>query len=176
MELAGLSVATAVHDFVSTLAVSCVGERKNILVICGPGNNGGDGLVAARHLAHFGHNVTVAYPKQGKGQLFSNLVQQCSNMRIPINTNADDLSTYDLIVDAIFGFSFEGPIREPFNNLIASLASSQIPVISVDVPSGWHVDHGDVFLTSFVPAAVVSLTAPKKCMVDYDGMHYLGGR
>ncbi len=54
MELAGLSVAEAVHDIYPT--------HYRVLVCCGPGNNGGDGLVAARHLSSFGHQVTVHVP------------------------------------------------------------------------------------------------------------------
>ncbi|PYI26229.1 hypothetical protein BP00DRAFT_356444, partial [Aspergillus indologenus CBS 114.80] len=64
MELAGLSVSQAVYRIHPPSA------GKNILVICGPGNNGGDGLVAARHLAHFGYNPKVYYPKEGKNELY----------------------------------------------------------------------------------------------------------
>lgn len=46
------------------------------------------------------------------------------------------LNQFDLIVDSIFGFSFEGPPRDPFKTIIAALARTQVPVISVDVPSG----------------------------------------
>ena len=61
MELAGLSVATAVDEFASQLNID------NVLILCGPGNNGGDGLVAARHLWHFGYKPTIIYPKQNNG-------------------------------------------------------------------------------------------------------------
>ena len=57
MELAGLSVAEAIHQFYQL--ESC----KNVLVLCGPGNNGGDGLVAARHLSSFGYSVTAVVPR-----------------------------------------------------------------------------------------------------------------
>ena len=55
MELAGLAVAQSTHDFFK--------EPKKVLVICGPGNNGGDGFVAARHLQQFGWTPTIFYPK-----------------------------------------------------------------------------------------------------------------
>jgi periplasmic divalent cation tolerance protein len=48
--------------------------------------------------------------------------------------------------------------------------------MSVDIPSGWDVDKGDVLGTGLVPAAVVSLTLPKRCMMGYQGTHYVGGR
>lgn len=57
MELAGLAVATA--------AVEHLGDKRRVLVLCGPGNNGGDGLVAARHLKHFGFEPVVYYPRTG---------------------------------------------------------------------------------------------------------------
>ena len=58
MELAGLSVAQATHDFWR------MKQSKRILVVCGPGNNGGDGIVAARHLQMFGYECSILYPKQ----------------------------------------------------------------------------------------------------------------
>ena len=77
---------------------------------------------------------------------------------------------------AVFGFSFLGPPKEPYSNFISFLASTNIPVISVDVPSGWDVDQGDIYDTKFKPSAVVSLTLPKLCMKDYKGFHFVGGR
>jgi NAD(P)H-hydrate epimerase len=78
MELAGLSVACGVNDYYLKYLEQKV--NKKILIICGPGNNGGDGLVAARHLKHFGYEPTIILPKQGSGQLFINLVKQCKDL------------------------------------------------------------------------------------------------
>jgi len=64
MELAGLSVSQAVYK------VHPPSAGRRILVVCGPGNNGGDGLVAARHLVHYGYTPSVYYPKQGKNELY----------------------------------------------------------------------------------------------------------
>lgn len=172
MELAGLSVATSVHDFMTVSNVN----GKRVLVVCGPGNNGGDGLVAARHLSHFGYSPTILYPKEGKSNHYINLTHQCRDLGIPITTTTPNFGDFDVIVDALFGFSYHGPPRAPYDSLITALATSPRPVISVDIPSGWDVEKGDIYQMGFNPAAVVSLTAPKACMMDYNGAHYLGGR
>lgn len=64
MELAGLSVSQAVYK------VHPPSKGRNILVACGPGNNGGDGLVAARHLHHYGYKPFIYYPKRSKNELY----------------------------------------------------------------------------------------------------------
>ena len=143
MELAGLSVACSLADVYD--------KRNKILVFCGPGNNGGDGLVAARHLHHFGYDVSVCYPKQTDRQLYKNLVIQCKALKtIPfldvpaslqyLSANQDRL----IILDAIFGFSFKGAPRPPFNEVLEALRGMKnVPIVSVDIPSGWQVETGD---------------------------------
>lgn len=64
MELAGLSVAQATHDFIEKQLNLSDPSQVRILTVCGPGNNGGDGIVAARHLKFFGYQSTLIYPKQ----------------------------------------------------------------------------------------------------------------
>ena len=183
MELAGYSVACSVHSYYHTHINKHTQSdaAPKVLLYCGPGNNGGDGLVAARHLKHFGFSPFVVYPRQAKGALFENLARQITDLEIPVLANPLDLdaSTYnsfDVVVDALFGFSFEGPSREPFTSIIKQFASSSVPVLSVDIPSGWDVNEGDKYGTGFFPAAVISLTAPKLCMKPYRGVHYIGGR
>ena len=181
MELAGLSVAEAVYQVVEESRPSN-NQKPKILVVCGPGNNGGDGLVAARHLVMFGYECEIVYPKQSKKQHFINLVQQCEDVGILIGTEMpQDCASYDAIVDAIFGFSFHGAPREPFATILqqikkASSSSSSTVAISVDVPSGWNVDEGDVAKTGFTPDVLISLTTPKHCSKSFSGRHFLGGR
>ena len=67
MELAGLSVSQALYN------LSPPSKTPRILIACGPGNNGGDGLVAARHLHHFGYKPSVYFPKQSKNELYERL-------------------------------------------------------------------------------------------------------
>ncbi|CAM9471390.1 unnamed protein product [Phaeothamnion confervicola] len=174
MELAGLSVACAVADVFPT-SVSITASDL-VLIVAGPGNNGGDGLVAARHLRQFGYAPTVVYPKRTNKPLYDNLVKQCEWHEIPVLDDLPDAplsSSFDVIIDAIFGFSFRGMPRPPFD---AILARGAVPVVAVDVPSGWDVEGGDVARSGYMPAALVSLTTPKRSARHFVGRHYLGGR
>lgn len=93
-------------------------------------------------------------------------------------------ASFDGVIDALFGFSFRGPMREPFASvmaaLVAELAASDelFPVVSVDVPSGWHVDDGDVHGMGLQPSCLVALTAPKPCTAKLAASAdlWLGGR
>lgn len=183
MELAGLSVAEAVYQVVEEKRLDQVRKPK-ILVVCGPGNNGGDGLVAARHLVMFGYDCEVVYPKQSKKEHYVNLVEQCKDVGILIRTEfPSNTKEYAAIVDSIFGFSFKGEPRAPFDDILKRMkeaGSSSNPnallTISVDVPSGWNVDEGDVAKTGFLPDVLVSLTTPKECSRSFTGRHFVGGR
>ncbi|KAI9183247.1 hypothetical protein H9P43_004164 [Blastocladiella emersonii ATCC 22665] len=177
MELAGLSVAQA--------AVRVFPQPGPVLVCCGPGNNGGDGLVAARHLVHFGYSPTVYYPKVSSKPLFVGLVRQLENLGVPFTGEPPlkvafeaALARSDFVIDALFGFSFSGPIRAPFDTAIEAINASGKPVLSVDIPSGWDVERGQVDAGQGIrsPHALISLTAPKQGVIGYTGIHYVGGR
>ncbi|CCG84189.1 protein of unknown function [Taphrina deformans PYCC 5710] len=174
MELAGLAVACAVHR--ATHGVPCT-----VLVIAGPGNNGGDGLVAARHLQLFGYTTEVYIPKK-KGGIYSRLLNQLIGLGIVIHDSVDYSigDGYGYIVDAIFGFSFSGDVRAPFDRTINELSQTRIPVLSVDAPSGWHIEDGQPAAgkvgANFYPTALISLSAPKPCSRHFRGRHFLGGR
>ena len=81
-----------------------------------------------------------------------------------------------MVIDAIFGFSFSGPIRAPFDEVLPLLIQSKLPIISIDIPSGWDVEKGDAQNTGFVPDVLISLTAPKEGVRGFKGRHFLGGR
>ena len=181
MELAGLSVACAVHAEYPKLT------HPRVLILAGPGNNGGDGLVAARHLHHFGYSVSICYPKRTDRELYKGLVTQCTSLGIPFLESERVLAQplrdqADVVLDALFGFSFKGTPRPPFDALIAAMSptASPPPVACVDIPSGWDVEEGDVAGAageSIQPDMLISLTAPKLCAKRFEGRHhYLGGR
>lgn len=174
MELAGLGVAHAVADFAPRA------DTARVCVVCGPGNNGGDGLVAARHLCAFGYHVSVVYPKRPQRAPFPGLVLQLAAYGVKIGEEVHIPDDTTIIVDAIFGFSFRGPAREPFAAAIKAMNDHGAPVLCVDVPSGWDVNKGESGggVAVLEPAALISLTTPKTFALEMDASvtHYLGGR
>uniref|UniRef100_A0A8D8UD56 NAD(P)H-hydrate epimerase n=1 Tax=Cacopsylla melanoneura TaxID=428564 RepID=A0A8D8UD56_9HEMI len=169
MELAGLSCANIV--------AKTYPKQKKVLVCAGPGNNGGDGLVCARHLKLFGFDPVVYYPKAPSKELYINLLHQCKSMDIPITESLPaQVNDFSLIIDAIFGFSYKPPLREMFVPVIELLKTTKIPVVSIDIPSGWDVEEGPVEHI-YQPHTLISLTAPKLCAQKFTGAnHFLGGR
>jgi len=193
MELAGLSVASAIASKYNN------SSHGRPVICCGPGNNGGDGLVCARHLKLFGYNPVVIYPKPGRAQLFQNLTIQCKKFDIPIIDQVPDKPLRDigdLIVDAVFGFSFKPPNRNPdFSKLLRLMHAHSgnhvdVPLVSIDIPSGWDVNTGHQFMDrdqegvdqamripALQPECLISLTAPKLSAKQHRGLyHFLGGR
>lgn len=172
MELAGLSSACAIAE--------AYPKAKKIVVYCGPGNNGGDGLVCARHLKLFGYDPVIYYPKRTNKPLYQNLAHQCEAMGIGCIDHVptvEELNTkYELIVDALFGFSYKPPPRQEFVEILSNLKNTTTPIGSIDIPSGWNVESGPTE-DNFQPEFLISLTAPKQCAKFFTGkFHYLGGR
>lgn len=189
MELAGLACAQTVY--------ACYPPHSfpNVLVAAGPGNQGGDGLIAARHLSHFGYRVLVWYPKVGKTDLFQRLKRQLEGVRVDFvleDEFEDALEEADVVLDAIFGFSFKGEPRDPFKEPLEAFNNDSRmefearrktpPIVSVDIPSGWNVDDGNPDDRFFTPQVILSLTAPKAGIKSFTqnpvrpGRHFLGGR
>jgi NAD(P)H-hydrate epimerase len=93
-----------------------------------------------------------------------------------LNVLRSTISSSDVILDAIFGFSFKGPVRAPFDDVLPLISSSKKPIVSVDIPSGWDVEKGNEEGMGIVPDVLVSLTAPKEGVRSFKGRHFLGGR
>ncbi|KAL8952057.1 MAG: hypothetical protein Q9222_002009 [Ikaeria aurantiellina] len=174
MELAGLSVSQTVYS------VHPPGKGKRVLIAVGPGNNGGDGLVAARHLWHYGYSPTIFYPKQSKNELYQRLSEQLKNLGVPFTDDFDGaLKNTDHVVDSIFGFSFSGEVREPFAAVITAMENTKVPVTAVDAPSSWSIEDGPPKSgpgAKFHPETLISLTAPKPLVSHFKGRHFVGGR
>lgn len=149
IEVAGYSAFEVLVDILAGTDV------RRVAVLAGPGNNGGDGLVIARYLQWAGYDVTAVCVKTRH----PDLVDVCRRVGVRVVDSAD-VGAFDVVVDALFGFSFKAPLRRPYDALVRSLEGAR-RVISIDVPSGHDVD--SVENDGFRPEAVICYTAPKKC-------------
>ena len=149
-------------------------EANRITVVCGKGNNGGDGFVAARKLHEAGRDVTVVLlgsPDETKGDAREML------RRLPLSptsvTSSHELTRTaslfrhtNLIVDAIFGTGFRPPLPELASGAVEFIKESTAPVISVDIPSGADADSFEIEQPHGCrSSAIVTFTAPKPGIV-----------
>lgn len=165
MENAG----TAVADFIAKEFP----DAERIAVVCGKGNNGGDGFVAARKVLELGREVTVvllansAEIKGDAAEMLTKLAQPPQSVRSKDELTRIQLSEFDLIVDAILGTGFHPPADGSYSAAIQAINESGTPVVSVDIPSGAEADaEKSAARGSFVRAdAIVTFTALKPAHV-----------
>jgi ADP-dependent NAD(P)H-hydrate dehydratase / NAD(P)H-hydrate epimerase len=137
MERAGYAVARACVD----LTGGTYGRRA--VVVCGKGNNGGDGFVAARHLARWGVRVAVVVLDDPAGLHEPTATNHARLAEVGVRAARFDrgalereLERADVVVDAIFGTGFRGVPEGTWAHAISALNGSTAPVIAVDIPSG----------------------------------------
>jgi len=145
---------------------------RRIMVLCGKGNNGGDGMVAARYLIAEGRQVVtvlLAEPKQLQGAA-RRACDQLAENPIVLATEADlareemqaHFTQTDLFIDAIFGTGFHPPLQGLPLAVRDALEQSSAPVLAVDLPSGWDADATAFQMQPVMRAdAVLTFTAPK---------------
>ena len=125
--------------------------KEGILVFAGLGNNGGDGLVIARHLAGYGANVTVfllGEPDNIRSEECSwnwSLLEKMKSVKLLTGGNLENLNNlkFNLIIDGILGTGISGEIREPQASAITFINKSNAFKLAVDVPSGVDPDTGN---------------------------------
>lgn len=94
-----------------------------------------------------------------------------------VSALAEALSVADVVLDALFGFSFKGPVRPPFDTMLEMIQRANKPIVSVDIPSGWDVEKGPMVEWPMIqPDVLISLTVPKEGARMFNGRHLLGGR
>jgi NAD(P)H-hydrate epimerase len=147
MEAAGRAVARAVAERY---------RKQPVLVLCGPGNNGGDGFVAARHLAAMGWPVTLAQ-LMATGTLRGDAAWAAGLWQGGIaEPSLALLASRPLVIDALFGAGLTRPVAGMAADLIAAIDGARLPLVAVDVPSGLHGDSGEVMGTA--PHAELTVT------------------
>jgi ADP-dependent NAD(P)H-hydrate dehydratase / NAD(P)H-hydrate epimerase len=133
MERAGAGVAEMVHR----LAASA-----DVLILCGPGNNGGDGYVAARMLAGRGMNVRVAALADPRTEAAAEARKRWAG---PVEPLPEAPDRAPVVVDAVFGTGLSRPVARPVAHAIKALAGAARLSIAVDLPSGAETDTGGDF-------------------------------
>ena len=180
METAGSAIVRAIEQHYPT------SQRIGILV--GKGNNGGDGLVIARQLAHAGRDVfifLVSAPDSFTGEAEINL-QIAKRLGLQIEEILTDTGFYgtgtvpttlascELFVDAIFGTGLRGTVRDPIATVINAINSLATPILSVDLPSGLDADTGHPLGTCVRADRTVTIGLPKRGLLVHPGAEFAG--
>lgn len=182
METAGTKVAEETASFLRARGASPSSAR--VVVCCGRGANGGDGLVAARKLKEGGASVTafVCPPKKDEG--YPPLVKATYDAAVAAGVvvaeaGADAglaaaLASCDVVLDALLGTGANGKPAGAIHHMIAEMTRSKKPVVAVDVPSGIHPDtgyHSGVFVTADL---TLTLGLPKRGLLTAHAQKQVG--
>jgi NAD(P)H-hydrate epimerase len=122
-------------------------SNQDILILCGGGNNGGDGLATARHLHNHRQNLVIGIgtdPSRYQGDALINwrIIEAMNLPRLPWQQAFTQMPSPHLIIDAIFGTGLRETPRSPFPEIVKQLSETQSPVLSIDLPSGLDCDTG----------------------------------
>ncbi len=177
MELAGFALANWLRQMLGSRL-----KTEKILILCGKGNNGGDGLVAARHLANFGANVSVLLT--GKVEEFKpdplKQYQILTHFPVQILTPVNmvecqqAVSKYTIFIDALFGFGLNKPISGICEEIINLVNSSGKPIYAIDCPSGLDCTTGKPNGPCIKATATLTLAALKSGFKEPMAKSYLG--
>ena len=175
MNKAGAAVADRVRALVP--------DGGKVLVLCGPGNNGGDGFVAARLLGSSGYQVNVWLLKDPSG-LKGDAQLAYQAMQLPFHLieidEEDEIAALlvkcsaDVAIDALFGAGLDRPLTGRARALVHALNASGIPVVAVDLPSGVNGGTGKVLDTAVKAAATVTFFRKKPGHLLYPGRGLCG--
>ncbi len=151
-------------------------SEKRIAVVCGRGNNGGDGLAISRLLIENGYNATVFLVPEGSDSpdFLANIerLPNNANMQVIEPTNLD-LGDYDVVIDGIFGSGLSRPARGSFAEVIEVINNAGSKVVAIDIPSGLFADQkseGVVVKADYT----VSFQLPKLAFMLQDNYDYVG--
>lgn len=168
MERAGAGVTRAVERLV---------PDGPAVVVCGTGNNGGDGLVVARLLRDGGREVTVicaGSPAKLTGDALANLERLPGSAPLELAQGTDALAGASVVVDALLGTGFTGEPRGEVGEAIAVIAGCMAPVVSIDVPSGVDASTGVTAGAAVRAAKTVTFHAAKPGLWIHPGKAHAG--
>ncbi len=149
-------------------------KKKNIIVLCGPGNNGGDGFIAATHLMNHGYFVTVyiyASTDKYKGDALKALKEFKGDLK---SINLFQLQKNALIVDALFGIGLKRNIKGILSKVFRKVNKSKNSVLSVDIPSGVCSNTGEVLGSAIKADFTITFHRRKIGHVTGNGKSFCG--
>jgi NAD(P)H-hydrate epimerase len=163
--------------------LQALGVRGPVVVCCGKGNNGGDGLVIARHLAN--RSIPVeALLFAPPDQLSEDAAAQwriVQHLQLPARIWTGDekhlkelFTQAEWIVDALFGTGLQGSLRAPFDRIVEGINSSKRRVLAVDIPSGLDADTGLPMGSTVRAEHTVTFVAPKVGFANPAAAEWLG--
>lgn len=171
MENAGVSAASVARRMLGGTV-----EGRRICCLVGKGNNGGDGLVAARHLHNWGAQVSLVLGA-GQADLRTTPAKQLAileKMGVELSGLDSSLPEADLAVDALLGYNAKGNPKEPLAHIIRRANSSKVRILAVDIPSGLDATTGKPGNPCVVADATVTLGLPKAGFLGPDARRYVG--
>src|SRR6266498_4468125 len=147
---------------------------KRIVILCGNGNNGGGGMVAARHLHNWDAHVEVMLVGDEKRLKDVPVHQWRILQRMRITRSALELSSADLILDAMLGYGARGDPRPPISDWIHRANKSGVPILSLDSPSGLDTTTGIPGSPCIHASATLTLALPKTGLLAPTAKPYVG--
>ena len=158
-------------------AVGYFPDARRWLVLCGPGNNGGDGYVAARLAACAGIDVTVCSmidPRGLKGDAAQAYTDWLEGGGEVLSWPLPGNKTFDLALDALLGTGIDQEVGGEFRGAIAYLNRLDCPTLAIDIPSGLNADTGCVMGCAVEAQGTVTFVGRKRGMYTADGPDYCG--
>lgn len=180
MENAGRCAAELATEMLG--AATCRARPASVLILCGRGNNGGDGFVAARHLHNRGFRVSVVLLGRGSDLAGDAAANYAIVRRMAIELSevgeigpaAGRLAAADLVVDALLGTGLRGAVKEPFYSAISAMNASGRPILALDIPSGLDADTGRPLGIAVRAVRTITFVAPKVGLLAPAAREYLG--
>ena len=154
--------------------VRCMEEEqldfRKVLVVCGSGNNGGDGYAIARLLHLKGHDVTIFFAGNSQKRSKENAQQAkiAAHYEIPVITNLDT-EEYSVIIDALFGTGLKREITGHYREILCSVNQMTGEKVAVDLPSGIHDTTGAQMGIAFCADLTVAIAFPKRGLFLQEG-------
>lgn len=176
MERAGIAVFAAVQELLP--------EGGRLAILCGKGNNGGDGFVVARVAAERGFHVeclvAATEAELGAGAAHQRAVATAQGVQVIFSDDArwpkrlQALGHSDLIIDGLLGTGAKGAVQGTLLDAIRAVNRSGVPVVSIDLPSGVDCDTGEELGESIWALRTVSFGLPKPCFFQGIGLEHAG--